>query len=99
LDLWVKHDLSADNLEPLSPDEEAKLVLYYTKMLESPAIKQLCPRKVVATAITYLKRFYLVQSTMEHDVLRITLACLYIAGKVLAHTPLAANTFASSLIH
>ena len=40
------------------------------------------PAKVQAAAITFLARFYLRHSPLEHDVKNIMLACLYLAGKV-----------------
>ena len=81
--LRQQHAQTTEGLQPLSKDEEAQLVLYYTHMLATnSAVRKLCPHKVTATAITFLKRFYLDQSAMQYDTLRINLCCLYIAGKV-----------------
>ena len=41
------------------------------------------PAKVQAAAITFLSRFYLRHSPLEHDVKDTMLACLYLAGKVI----------------
>lgn len=82
LALRESHQLPLEGVSPLSAADELKIVQYYTSMLSSPSVRKLVPPKVVATAITFLQRFYLDHSNMEHDALRITLTCLYIACKV-----------------
>lgn len=80
-----EHDLPTDNLEPLTPADELIIINHWCSMLGSERFARLCPRKVVATAITFFRRFYLYASCMQHDAMRICLACIYIAGKVCEH--------------
>lgn len=82
LRLREDHNLALLGLDALTAADELKIVQYYTSMLASSSVRKLVPSKVVATAITFLQRFYLDHSNMEHDALRITLTCLYIACKV-----------------
>lgn len=46
------------------------------------------PRRVLGTALSYLKRIYVSHSCLEHDPQQLLLTCLYLACKVsvLAHT-------------
>ena len=39
------------------------------------------PPKVRVTAISYLKRFFLLHSPLQHDLMRCMLTCIYLAGK------------------
>lgn len=81
LNLRKTHGESTEDLTPLTPADEAKVVLYYSQRLASGTVRERRPRKVIATAVTFLKRFYLHHSVMDHDALRVMLTCLYIAGK------------------
>lgn len=48
-----------------------------------PAVLQLrLPRRVLGTALTYLKRIYVSHSCLEHDPQQLLLTCLYLACKV-----------------
>lgn len=40
------------------------------------------PRRVLGTALTYLKRIYVSHSCLEHDPQQLLLTCLYLACKV-----------------
>lgn len=78
--LRKEHGLPTDNLSPVSTEEEYLYSSYYTRMLAKG--KKKWPPKVLATAITFVKRFFLHHSCMEHEVIKIVFTCLYIAGKV-----------------
>lgn len=56
-------------------------VSYYTRILASKGRKKY-PPKVVATAVTFVKRFFLHHSCMEHEVIKVVFTCLYVSGKV-----------------
>ncbi|KAN0034488.1 hypothetical protein ACTFIV_001006 [Dictyostelium citrinum] len=65
----------------LSTDEELSLIHYYeTKTLEIAMALNL-PDKVSATAIIYIKRFYLKNSIMQYGPKLVMLSCLFIACK------------------
>ncbi|KAM9962183.1 hypothetical protein ACTFIR_005078 [Dictyostelium discoideum] len=65
----------------LSPDDELSLIHYYeTKTLEIAMALNL-PDKVSATAIIYIKRFYLKNSIMQYGAKLVMLSCLFIACK------------------
>jgi cyclin H len=63
-------------------EEEIHLVEYYAvKLIEvGKALK--APSKVICTACTYLKRFYIGKTSWEYDPQFLVLACLYLASKV-----------------
>ena len=82
MQLRATHDLPTKGVAGLSSAEEHSIVRFYTSMLAAFALRKTLPPKVAATAITFLKRFYLDHSNMEHDALRIAPTCLYIACKV-----------------
>ncbi|CAL9730953.1 cyclin Ccl1p [Monosporozyma unispora] len=52
---------------PLTADEELKLVGFYAKKVQVIAQHLNLPTEVVATSITFFKRFYLENSVMEYD--------------------------------
>jgi Cyclin, N-terminal domain len=85
-DLRSRHGETMEGLDPLSAADEAELVSFYVQQLSklTASAGRRVPPHVSATAITYLRRFYLDHSCMEHDPLRIASTCLYIAGKVRA---------------
>lgn len=90
IQLRTTHGLPTESVAGLTSAEEHSIVRFYTSMLAAFALRKTLPPKVAATAITFLKRFYLDHSNMEHDALRIAPTCLYIACKVRA--PPAAST-------
>lgn len=79
--LRAEHGEVTTGLDPLTPSDELELVSFYAYKLAAKGM-DLWPRKVIATAVTFLKRFYLDQSCIQHEVRKIAFACLYIAGKV-----------------
>ncbi|KAF0982539.1 hypothetical protein FDP41_011469 [Naegleria fowleri] len=71
--------LSANDL--LSPEEESLIVLKYSEMLLEISTQLKYPLHVKATALTYLKRFYLKHSIMEYDIVFMMLTCIFLATK------------------
>lgn len=60
----------------------------FPSLLHDPPVVQLrLPRRVLGTALSYLKRIYVSHSCLEHDPQQLLLTCLYLACKVsaLAH--------------
>lgn len=84
LNLRKEHGEQTTNLIPVTPADELELISFYSYKLAAKGV-DLWPRKVIATAVTFLKRFYLEHSVIEHEVRKIAFACLYIAGKVCVH--------------
>lgn len=68
----------------LTNEEEKKLVEYYELVLTDVSAKfqPPIPCSAVATAVTYMKRFYLKTSVMDHPPKEMFLVCLYMACKV-----------------
>ncbi|KAF8898587.1 cyclin-like protein [Infundibulicybe gibba] len=87
---------SSSNVLFLTPDEELLLVkLYITK------ISQLCghfrfPEEVEATAISYLKRFYLKNTVMDWHPKNVMLTALFLATKT-TNNPISLETYTSHI--
>ncbi|KAF8167958.1 cyclin-like protein [Crassisporium funariophilum] len=87
---------SAQHVSFLTPDEEHLLVkLYVTK------ITQLCglfrfPEEVEATAVTYLKRFYLKNTVMDWHPKNVMLTALFLATKT-TNNPIALETYTTHI--
>ena len=71
----------------LTVEEGMKLVEYYQSVLieVSEKFQPPVPSAVTATAVAYLKRFYLKTSVMDHPPKEMFLVCLYMACKVEEH--------------
>ena len=71
----------------LTVEEEANLCKYYQMVLIEVCGKfqPLVSSAVTATAVAYLKRFYLKTSVMDHPPKEMFLVCLYMACKVEEH--------------
>lgn len=71
----------------LTVEEGMKLVEYYQSVLieVSEKFQPPVPSAVTATAVAYLKRFYLKTSAMDHPPKEMFLVCLYMACKVEEH--------------
>ncbi|GMH42456.1 hypothetical protein BSKO_10375 [Bryopsis sp. KO-2023] len=65
--------------EPLTVEQELKLLKYYHQTIKQMSKKY--PLRVLACALTYLKRFYIHHSVMEFDPSKTFLTCIYMAGK------------------
>ncbi|KAK9363886.1 cyclin-like protein [Lipomyces starkeyi] len=72
-------------VEFLTTEEERDLVLYYCGKMQDMAGLFKLPSHVKATAIAYLKRFYLRYSVMEYHPKNILHACLFLAAKAENH--------------
>lgn len=66
----------------LSEQEEKMLMTHYVQKLCHVSANLKLPRKVLSTAVTFLKRFYISASVMEYDPQQIALVCLYVSCKV-----------------
>ncbi|PRW44298.1 Cyclin-H1-1 [Chlorella sorokiniana] len=71
--------------EPPSLDEELALLKYYASKLQHACRELRLPRRVLGTALTYLKRIYVQHSCLEHDPQQLLLTCLYLACKIEEH--------------
>lgn len=69
-------------IEFLTPHEEAQAVSYFAKKSQDIAGFFKFQSQVRSTAISYLKRFYLLHSVMEYHPKTIMLTCLFLAAKV-----------------
>lgn len=78
--LYFTH--AGKKLRPPSLADEAVLLKYYKSKVQDMCRAFGFPSKVQVAAITFLARFYLRHSPLEHDVKDTTLVCLYLAGKV-----------------
>lgn len=81
LKLRADHGEPTTDLDAVTPADELELISFYAYKLAAKGL-DLWPRKVIATAVTFLKRFYLDHSIIQYEVRKIAFACLYIAGKV-----------------
>lgn len=81
LKLRADHGEPTIDLDAVTPADELELISFYAYKLAAKGL-DLWPRKVIATAVTFLKRFYLDHSIIQYEVRKIAFACLYIAGKV-----------------
>eukprot|EP00887_Chlorella_sp_A99_P004352 scaffold15.g4352.t1 len=70
---------------PISPEEELLLLKYYQAKLQHMCRELRLPRKVLGTAVTYMKRVYLSYSSLDQDPQQMVLACLYLACKTEEH--------------
>ncbi|KFZ02211.1 hypothetical protein V500_00364 [Pseudogymnoascus sp. VKM F-4518 (FW-2643)] len=69
----------------LTPDEELKLVRFFCQQALQLGDHLNLPTDVKATAIQYLKRFYLTNSTMTYPPAAILKTCLFLATKTENH--------------
>ncbi|KAF8203696.1 cyclin-like protein [Pholiota molesta] len=87
---------SSKDVSFLTPDDEVLLVkLYITK------ISQLCgffrfPEEVEATAVTYLKRFYLQNTVMDWHPKNVMLTALFLAAKT-TNNPISLENYTSHI--
>jgi cyclin H len=85
----ARHSSTAD-IEFLTVDEERDLVCFYCSQLifmtHSPALPpDAFPSHVVATAVQFIKRFYLTNSPMSYAPKSIMVTALYLACKTESH--------------
>ncbi|KAG8923288.1 hypothetical protein FRC03_005211 [Tulasnella sp. 419] len=87
---------SSANIEFLSADEEHALVKLYVLK-----VGQLCahfrfPEEVEATAMTYLKRFYLKNTVMDHHPKNVMLTALFLAAKT-SNCPIGIDRYVNNI--
>ncbi|KAI8984477.1 cyclin-like protein [Mycotypha africana] len=70
-----------DDKEYLSPKEELALCRFYEKQLQFMSRHCKFPNVVMATAIAYMKRFFLNNTVMDYHPKDIRLTCLFLATK------------------
>ncbi|KAJ1655258.1 hypothetical protein IWQ61_004958 [Dispira simplex] len=70
-----------DQVKYLSVDDELTLCNYYENMADNYARHFKQPHLVKATAITFMKRFFLFNTVMDYPPKNIMLTCLYLATK------------------
>lgn len=75
-------DLGAAMPHAISLAEEAVLLRHYHEKLLAVCANLKLPKKVVSTSVSFLKRFYIRRSALEHDPQQMTLVSLYVACKV-----------------
>ncbi|KAH9835672.1 cyclin-like protein, partial [Rhodofomes roseus] len=87
---------SSANVSFLNADEESLLVkLYLTKIPQLCSLFQF-PEEVEATAMTYLKRFYLKNTVMDWHPKNVMLTALFLATKTTNH-PIPVATYTSRI--
>lgn len=75
-------DLSKDSLfEVITLDEELKYLNFYSKNIIQAANFFKMPTQVKATAISFFKKFYLLNSVMEYHPKNVLYTCLFLAAK------------------
>ncbi|CAO3633577.1 unnamed protein product [Cunninghamella blakesleeana] len=77
-------DESFDNKEPdfLTADEQVKVCRFYEQQLQNMCAYLKLPNTVMATAVIYMKRFFLRNTVMDYHPKDILLTCLFLATKV-----------------
>ncbi|KAI9206620.1 cyclin-like protein [Polychytrium aggregatum] len=71
-----------DSVEFLSASEQADLTLYYEYMIRTLCTRLKLDAVVEATAITFFKRFYLLNTVMDYDPKNALITILFLAAKV-----------------
>ncbi len=68
----------------ITPEEERLFCAYYQHKAQEICATALpnFPRKVAATAVTYVKRYYMTRSLLDQHPAVIMLTAIYLAGKV-----------------
>jgi cyclin H len=68
-------------IEKVTVEEELQLISFHSRRIGPLARHFNMPSQVRATAISFLRKFYLVNSVMEHHPKLILLTCLFLAAK------------------
>lgn len=74
-----------DEALTLTADDERKLLTFYHRQTMDICNSFKFPHKVIATALIYLKRFYLAYSTVEYNPRDLMVTCIYLACKIEEH--------------
>ncbi|CDK25029.1 unnamed protein product [Kuraishia capsulata CBS 1993] len=74
-------EVKESGVEPITVDEEAKIVAYYARKASDVAHFFKLPTQARATAISFLKKFFLMHSVMEYHPLNVMYSCIFLAAK------------------
>ncbi|KAK4054194.1 hypothetical protein OIV83_001220 [Microbotryomycetes sp. JL201] len=85
-----------DEIEYLTVDDEVELVKYYLTQVSSLCGAFRFSENVQATAMTYLKRFYLRNTCMDYHPKNVMLTCVFLATKT-ENCPCSIDSFASKV--
>ncbi|KAK4054680.1 hypothetical protein OIO90_003492 [Microbotryomycetes sp. JL221] len=85
-----------DNIEYLTVQDELLLVQYYLTQISGLCGAFKFPESVQATAISYLKRFYLSNTCMDYHPKNVMLTCVFLATKT-ENCPCSIDSFASKV--
>ncbi|GAX76437.1 hypothetical protein CEUSTIGMA_g3882.t1 [Chlamydomonas eustigma] len=78
----IDNDITATSSSSVSLEDQLKVLRFYERQIMKLCATLNYPPKVKATAIMYLKRFYLIHSCLTHDPARLMLTSVYLAGKI-----------------
>ncbi|GAA5836634.1 hypothetical protein JCM11251_002683 [Rhodosporidiobolus azoricus] len=85
---------SLSEIEYLTVQDELALVTYYLSQITPMCNAFKLPEMVPATAMSYLKRFYLRNTCMDYHPMEVLLTCLFLSTKT-ENCPVSIDTFAS----
>lgn len=75
-------ELSADKLaDLLTADEEKRYLIFYSENIIKLANSFRMPTQVKATAMSFFKKFYLINSVMEYHPKNVLYTCVFLAAK------------------
>ncbi|CCH44566.1 Cyclin CCL1 [Wickerhamomyces ciferrii] len=74
-------EVDSSQIERVTVDEEQKLISFHSRRIIMLAKYFNMPSQVRATAISFLRKFYLVNSVMEYHPKLVLLTCLFLAAK------------------
>ncbi|CAH2351783.1 cyclin Ccl1p [[Candida] railenensis] len=82
VELLKSHEFSVDSLlDPPNLTEENKFLTYYSKILLNTGDFFRMPTQVKATAASFFKKFYLINSALEYHPKSVLYTCLFLAAK------------------
>ena len=73
---------SPPNSPPITEDDYLKILIFYSNIIQSIGEQYKVRQQVIATAITYLKRFYARYPLKSIDPWLLCPTCLFLAAKV-----------------
>ncbi|KAJ8084174.1 hypothetical protein PM082_002941 [Marasmius tenuissimus] len=87
---------SSDNVTFLTADEELLLVTFYSTMITKICGRFRFPEEVEATAVSYLKRFYLKNTVMDWHPKNVMLTAVFLATKT-TNNPISLEAYTSNI--
>ncbi|KAG8742917.1 hypothetical protein FRC12_015197 [Ceratobasidium sp. 428] len=87
---------SSEGVKFLDADEEHALVTYYARVVTSMCARIGLAEEVEATAVSYLKRFYLKNTVMDWHPMNVTITALFLATKT-CNMPVSLEYYVSKL--